>query len=46
MTLQEAYELVNSYGGYEEVKRITGEKLMYVLNLNHQLNVALKIIEE
>lgn len=45
MNKQEAYELLEAWGGYEEVKRITEENLMYVLNPNHQLNVALRVVE-
>ncbi|URY98721.1 hypothetical protein Arbor_07 [Acinetobacter phage Arbor] len=45
MTKQDAYELVESFGGIEEVEWLVNNNLMYVLNPNHDLNIALKILK-
>uniref|UniRef100_A0AAU8KVZ6 Uncharacterized protein n=2 Tax=unclassified bacterial viruses TaxID=12333 RepID=A0AAU8KVZ6_9VIRU len=45
MTKQDAYELVESFGGIEEIEWLVNNNLMYVLNPNHDLNIALKILK-
>lgn len=45
MTKQDAHELVESFGGIDEVEWLVNNNLMYVLNPNHDLNIALKILK-
>lgn len=45
MTEDEAHEIIRSFGGIDEVEWIVNNHLMYVLNHNHQLNIAFKIVK-
>ena len=45
MTEDEAHEIIESFGGIDEVEWIVNNNLTYVLNPNHQLNIAFKIVK-
>ena len=44
--LFDAFELVESYGGYEEVKWQTVNKIMYINNQEHDLVKAIYLVEQ